>query len=683
MAADQWQLDRIEAQAPTAKAWAEGKKLADGGAYGEIAPHPTYRRAWTAATTGSSGTYTTAIYEQPHGLNFGCTCPSFQHPCKHALGLAYLLATKPELRPEPEAPPPVAPERDALVRACFANPKANLPRLVFADYLDEQGESDWATILRIQCELPPPKKKGDKPTIKRGMSKPLAEARKRLFERFGRSVAHDHGLAFVRGFLSLRCNIWFLQSADKTADLLLRLFREGWVETASIGGFSGQEPAEVMAAVRQVGVIDLSHAWMTDDGLLSIAAELRPGLPDSRVQRLILPKQYRDRFAQLTGAAGGKAKAPPAQRHQTYWNLTPAKWRTVLDAGVLRGVTELHLSGDLGPDGLRRLAESGAMARVRSLHLQDITPTPGDGADGWNALWATPAERLQTLTLSGIPLGDDGVAALCGGSFLPRELLTILSADITAAGASALAACPRLSTINQLTLSDNAIGDAGARTLLASPHLTSVTRFELSNCDVSGGTILAAAFAAPRRRDLSAVIESLGVILRRGERGLALTLHSHSNGRQPLTWPAGTTCPEPLASLEINGGAIRKGELRRLGDWLDGQTPAKLAITGCGLRNGDLPDVLALVGRLKPTTLDLSSNEIGVKGCEAMAECDTLASVQSLHLRGNPIRVSGALALAGSTKFASLKYFHAGQQGYTAAEKKRIEKAFTGVKVKL
>ena len=92
------------------------------------------------------------------------------------------------------------------------------------------------------------------------------------------------------------------------------------------------------------------------------------------------------------------------------------------------------------------------------------------------------------------------------------------------------------------------------------------------------------------------------------------------------------------------------------------------------------------MARLTPTTLDLRGNEIGVKGCQAMAESDALASVRSLDLDDNPIRVSGAMALAGSTKLAALKHLYARNQDYqyyTAAEKKRIAKAFTGVKVQL
>ena len=140
--ADIWKLARIEAQAPTPKAWGEGKKLADGGAFSDIRPHAELPRTWQATTRGSSATYTTHVIDHSTGLGFNCTCPSSQYPCKHALGLAYHLATHPELRAEPEPLPAVAPELDALLRACFASPKQNLPRLVLADYLEERGETD-------------------------------------------------------------------------------------------------------------------------------------------------------------------------------------------------------------------------------------------------------------------------------------------------------------------------------------------------------------------------------------------------------------------------------------------------------------------------------------------------------------------------------------------------------------
>jgi uncharacterized protein (TIGR02996 family) len=44
-------------------------------------------------------------------------------------------------------------EREALVLAVFAQPDDDLPRLVYADWLEEHGEATFAEIIRVQCAL--------------------------------------------------------------------------------------------------------------------------------------------------------------------------------------------------------------------------------------------------------------------------------------------------------------------------------------------------------------------------------------------------------------------------------------------------------------------------------------------------------------------------------------------------
>jgi uncharacterized protein (TIGR02996 family) len=44
-------------------------------------------------------------------------------------------------------------EREGFLRTIFATPEDDAPRLVFADWLDEHGFPDHATLIRIQCEL--------------------------------------------------------------------------------------------------------------------------------------------------------------------------------------------------------------------------------------------------------------------------------------------------------------------------------------------------------------------------------------------------------------------------------------------------------------------------------------------------------------------------------------------------
>ena len=112
----------------------------------------------------------------------GCNCMSFKHPCKHALGLillaartpetfeqedapaeaksrgkAELLGTsvreKPKKKPKAKAPADVG---EALLQAILTEPEDEGPRLVYADWLEENGgpqEQARAEFIRVQVEL--------------------------------------------------------------------------------------------------------------------------------------------------------------------------------------------------------------------------------------------------------------------------------------------------------------------------------------------------------------------------------------------------------------------------------------------------------------------------------------------------------------------------------------------------
>ena len=46
----------------------------------------------------------------------------------------------------------MSPEETAFIGAICADPESDLPRLVFADWLDEQGRVEQAEFIRLQCE---------------------------------------------------------------------------------------------------------------------------------------------------------------------------------------------------------------------------------------------------------------------------------------------------------------------------------------------------------------------------------------------------------------------------------------------------------------------------------------------------------------------------------------------------
>ena len=47
-------------------------------------------------------------------------------------------------------------DRDALLAAVLAAPADDVPRLVYADFLDESGDpgdAGWAALIRVQCRV--------------------------------------------------------------------------------------------------------------------------------------------------------------------------------------------------------------------------------------------------------------------------------------------------------------------------------------------------------------------------------------------------------------------------------------------------------------------------------------------------------------------------------------------------
>ena len=43
-------------------------------------------------------------------------------------------------------------DREPFLKAIFADPASDLPRLVFADWLDDRDEHEWAAYIRHECQ---------------------------------------------------------------------------------------------------------------------------------------------------------------------------------------------------------------------------------------------------------------------------------------------------------------------------------------------------------------------------------------------------------------------------------------------------------------------------------------------------------------------------------------------------
>ena len=77
--------------------------------------------------------------------------------------------------------------RDAFLAAVAEAPEDDAPRLVFADWLEENGQPERAELIRLQCRLAAT----DRYDAAR---RPLARRERELLDRFGKRWQHEDGL---------------------------------------------------------------------------------------------------------------------------------------------------------------------------------------------------------------------------------------------------------------------------------------------------------------------------------------------------------------------------------------------------------------------------------------------------------------------------------------------------------
>lgn len=286
---DPWNLARIEAQAPDEASIKAARKLLKKGGFTAVE-----RRAdgsgWWANCQGLTDVYSVTVRREPSGdVRAKCTCPSPKRPCKHALALLIYLAENPTARPDDEAeadqPKASASAFEPLLRAVFASPDDDTPRLVFADLLDESGQPDRAALIRIQCAAA--KLQARSPDRKR-LDGEVAKLTTALRETFG-AVPKQFELDFHRGFVVLTCH------GDKPfnnpkvyPERFLNLFRDGWVEKLLFRvTFDTVNPAGV-PFWHMVGTLDLTASYVTPNGFQQLAKKLRPHSPDVRLAHIRL-----------------------------------------------------------------------------------------------------------------------------------------------------------------------------------------------------------------------------------------------------------------------------------------------------------------------------------------------------------------------------------------------------------
>jgi uncharacterized protein (TIGR02996 family) len=285
--------------------------------------------------------------------------------------------------------------RNALLAAIRDNVDEDLPRLAYADWLEENGEADLAEFIRVECRLA-------------GMPDDHPE-RRRLFRRDLELLA-DYKDEWV-GPVRRGCAFWevrrgFLDEINTSADNLLD-------HAAAIA----RHPLRVARLSVTEADLDALAGCPHLAGLRELALTGPQGLGDEAA-RAVAHSACLDRLESLAldgmliGTAGAFALA----------------------AAPLGRLRKLRLrGGQIGPDGVEALVESPYLASLETLDLSGRYVSTPSGAPGQSTSGAAPnigdagvvrlarcpgSEKLRVLVLVMNHLGDEGVRALAESPYL-------------------------------------------------------------------------------------------------------------------------------------------------------------------------------------------------------------------------------------------------------------------------
>jgi uncharacterized protein (TIGR02996 family) len=361
---------------------------------------------------------------------------------------------------------------ESFLQALRDDPDDLTQRLVFADWLEDNGDADRAELIRLQCSAIPRPFWEDEGTAGTPRERELIEIIARRgpgdwiddVGRLGRGL----GVVFRRGMLHVR----FFTSYAEKLPLVLSLLRSGWVERLRIETPEDCDPNEFPPVNELAGLTWLSF-W--EQGFPFGLKEYLARLPQLR--RLELSGvPYGDEIPKMLAAL-------PHLYHLRWVD----SWLTADQVRELMPVFSRCRTIDLdecafGDDGLSRVLDGVAPGRLTGLRLYDAGIGPESAA---RLAACDKLSNLTALNLSANALTDEGVRALASSPHL-RKLtsLTLDYVNVTESGVRALASSSLLDGLINLDLSSNNLRSDAARLLAASPRLSRLRRLDVGNCSI-------------------------------------------------------------------------------------------------------------------------------------------------------------------------------------------------------
>jgi uncharacterized protein (TIGR02996 family) len=486
---------------------------------------------------------------------------------------------------------------DAFLADILTNRDEDLPRLAYADWLEENGRAERAEFIRVQIELkrlPADDSRRDDLLTREG------ELRERLEETWTPTPALDRRfIHFDRGLLDSAwlCNLGL--TSEDIASLLAHPYLTGLraldLAYNRIGPAGARRLAESSALV---GLITLNLNGLSDEPGNDIGDEGLAALARS-------PHLHRLQFLRLDSNRIG-----------------PQGARALAESPNAAGLIELSLGDNkLGDDGVRILVDSPSLGNLNSLDLFNT----GITSAGVHALASSPhMANLVVLTLgSGAQyannLGDRSAESLASSAAVKKlRCLDVAFCGLTTAGIEALVSSPNLSELETLHLSWNEIDNRAMRALARSSSLRKLTALRLRSN----------AFDIEGLRDLT-ISPLVGQLL-------VLDLHGNHLGGRALELLADSPAGSSLNELDLSANALHSEDMRFLERWRPGRletlTLSSNPIGDEGVLRLTRMPWLRQLHKLELGRIDLSS-----AGAQALIDCPYLDQITTINLTSNDL----------------------------------------------
>jgi uncharacterized protein (TIGR02996 family) len=430
-------------------------------------------------------------------------------------------------------------DRDGLLASIFERPDDDVPRLVYADWLDEHGQPERAEFIRLQVAV-------DRRPIGAATVDEAAVRVAALHDSYASAWSEE-----LPGLEGLEAREFQRGLLFSVTSLTLERFRRY------------AEALRTRTAVRGVFFMQVGRRELPDCEELGMLTYLRPGhwwegeaVPRCRhlaglTHLSLFGCRLGDRF--VTELASSPHFGRLSWLCLDGNNLTDEGLRALAAAPGLPCVEALDL-GDyqmhdfsanrISPGGLSALADAAPWGRLRLLKLNHL------GLDVDSARVLAESRHLgglRHLDLSwNEELGDEGVACLVASPVLSSvEVLDLGHVDLVSAGARALAVSPHLRALRDLRLDGRSIDEEGLASLARAAWLG-----RLQGLSLDGPLPPAGLARFLRTADLGALT--------------TLKLGHHEPGREVL---AGALCDVALPSLrelQIDGSNLSDADLWRL-----------------------------------------------------------------------------------------------------------------------